>query len=231
MKLTKEQIEELKGCVGSDAELVQFLSRLMFNYGGGEVLPFENIKHFLKITNSVIDDTLTVYIDTVRMLRLVGRSEIELLDLDLESTIALHDKTFKEYGVEITEKKNSEYKKSVEQFSDLTGDYKDIRIELISTLDELNEEGSSMNHCIATYHDIITNKHYVGFRVFNKKSGERLTLGCHRTNNTLIFNQLKGWGNSPAKKDSCLSIIEFCKLKSIMLPNNETSDLTPAFYN
>jgi hypothetical protein len=104
---------------------------------------------------------------------------------------------------------------------------------LIRSLKELNHEGARMQHCIATYDDIIIRKQYIGFRVYNKNNGERLTLGCYRpeNSNSLYFNQLKGVGNAPAKKDSCLAIIDFCNKKEITLAESEIFDLLPAFQN
>ena len=126
-----------------------------------------------------------------------------------------------------------EFKKAIAPFVNLSGTYGDIRVELISTIEELNNEGSSMNHCIASYYNYVIEKHYIGFRVFNNKTNERLTLGCVRRQepeeNQLYFNQLKAWGNHPAQKDSCLSIIKFCEQTGIILQETEVLDLLPAF--
>lgn len=231
--ITKEEIEELKTIEPSEQKLIEFIARLNFNYGGGEVLSFEQMKSFLKEgmhkTESI--DMLSMFIDTVRMLKLIGKNTNEVIGLNENAIIELHNKISLEYAGEIDGIKKTEYQKSVNPFKDFSGDYDKIRVELISTLEELNHEGSSMNHCIATYHDIITNKQYVGFRVFNKETNERLTLGCYRQDKQLIFNQLKGYGNSPAQKNSCVAIIEFCKLKNIPIMQNDAFDLMAGFYN
>jgi hypothetical protein len=85
-----------------------------------------------------------------------------------------------------------------------------------------------MNHCIATYANIISEKKYVGFRVFNKENSERLTLGCFRKDNELFFNQLKGNSNMPASKESCQKIIEYCEKNNITINPVSCFDLMPA---
>ena len=66
-----------------------------------------------------------------------------------------------------------------------------------------------MNHCIATYRYIIAEGEYVGFKFFNKKSWERLTLGFSVVDNDLVFNQLKAHSNYPASKESREFVIEY----------------------
>jgi len=234
MIISPKEIEELKIIEPVEKDLREFLAKLHFNYGGGEVLSFEHIKSFLKEGMHKVEsaDMLSIFIDTVRTLKLTNQNINQVIGLDAKSIVDLHDKITAEYvNGELDDLKDSQYKKAVAPFLDFTGDYENIRIELISTLEELNTEGSSMNHCIATYHDIITNKQYVGFRVFNKETNERLTLGCYRQDNQLIFNQLKGSWNSPAQKSSCLAIVNFCKLKKIPILTNDAFDLMPAFTN
>lgn len=226
--ITPEELEVLRW-LASEEEIKRFFSQLNYNYGDGEVLDFKQIESFFKtgLYKKTEKDALTLFIDTIRMLRLFDRNEDEILGLDFDSVLNLHNELSYDYSA--PELRKAEYEKSVAQFIDLSGDYDNIKVELIATLEELNKEGSSMNHCIASYHDIIINKHYIGFRVFNKKTNERLTLGCQRLNNNLYFNQLKGWGNRPAKKDSCTSVIEFCNLKKIIIPKGDVYDLMPAF--
>jgi hypothetical protein len=225
-----EQIEILKQFASED-EIEKFFLRLNYNYGGGEVLNFKQIESFFKrdMHKNTNTDILTVFIDTIRILRLVDKNEDEILGLDETSVMSLHDKLSSEYVGAVDKVKSAEYEKAVTPFNNLTGDYGNVKIELIRSLKELNHEGASMRHCIATYDDIIIRKQYVGFRVYNKNNGERLTLGCYRGNNSneLFFNQLKGLGNYPAKKDSCLAIIEFCNEKGIKIPDSEVFDLLP----
>jgi len=223
-----EELEILK-TLATEQEIEDFFNTLNYNFGDGEVLNSKQIESFFK---SNMQKNLSLFIDTIRMLRLTGRNEDEIIGLNSDEVINLHDEIQSEYKGSVDELKKSEYIKSVAPFVDFTGDYGKIRIELIATLDELNSEGLDMNHCIATYHDIIINKQYVGFRVFNLETEERLTLGCYRLDdNSLIFNQLKGWGNSRARKDSCLSTIEFCNNKKILMSPRESVDLMPAIFN
>jgi|ERR1035437_547767 hypothetical protein len=228
--ITPEELEALRWLASED-ELKRFFFQLNYNFGDGEVLNYKQIESFFKnkIHKKTEEDMLTLFVDTIRMLHLVGRNKDEILGLDSDGVIFLHDELSDDYAGEVDDLKKVEYEKSVAPFVDLSGDYDDIKVELIATLDELNKEGSSMNHCIASYHDIIINKHYIGFRIFNKKTNERLTLGCQRLDNKLYFNQLKGWGNNQARKDSCISVIDFCNSKKIMIPQGDVYDLMPAF--
>lgn len=229
-KISSEQIDILKQ-FSNEKEIEMFFSKLNFNYGDGEVLNFNQIESFFMAGMHKMNekDALSYFVDTIRMLRLLNEDEDGIIGLDFENIFNLHNQLVSTYQGSIDEIKKSEYVKSVSPFINLNGVYRNIRIELISTLDELNEEGSSMNHCIASYHDIIINKQYVGFRVFNLESEERLTLGCHRNGNNLFFNQLKGNSNYPAEKDSCLTVLDFCKEKGIKILESEFHDLLPAF--
>jgi len=228
-----EELEILKTLATED-EIEKFFFQLNYNFGDGEVLNSKQIESFFKANmhKNTEEDMLSLFVDTIRMLRITGRNEDEIIGLNSDEVIYLHDEIQSNYKGSVDELKKTEYIKSVAPFVDFTGDYGKVRIELIATLDELNSEGLDMNHCIATYHDIIINKQYIGFRVFNIETEERLTLGCYRLDdNSLIFNQLKGWGNSRAGKDSCLSIIEFCNNKKILMSPRESVDLMPAIFN
>lgn len=230
--ITEEQVAILKE-YATEEQIERFFSRLNYNYGGGEVLNFPQIESFFKgdMHKNTSTDILTVFIDTIRILRLVDRKEEEILGLDETSVMSLHDTLSSEYGKTVDSAKSAEYEKAVAPFQNLTGNYGKIKVELIRSLKELMHEGSRMKHCIATYDDIIIRKQYIGFRIYNKNNGERLTLGCYRAENSneLYFNQLKGPGNYPAKKDSCLAILDFCKEKDIKIPESEVYDLMPAF--
>ena len=232
LKVVQPEEFEILKTLATEEEIKKFFNELNYNYGDGEVLNFKQIESFFEnnIHKKTEEDMLSLFIDTIRMLRIVGKNEDEIIGLDSDGVIFLHDEISSNYAGEVDELKKSEYIKSVAPFVKLTGVYGKLRIELIATLEELNKEGSSMNHCIATYHDIIINKHYIGFRVFNTENNERLTLGCQRLDNRLFFNQLKGWGNSRAKKDSCSDVIEFCNLNEISIPKNNAYDLMPAFF-
>lgn len=229
--ITKEQMNILRK-FADEEYLVHFFTRLNFNFGGGEVLSFKQINSYFEndLHKNSNTDMLTVFIDTIRVLRLLKQDEDDILGLKDTEVMILHDKLNSEYSGTVDEVKAAEYEKSMIPFIPLTGDFKNIRVELIKTLKELNHEGSRMQHCIATYSDIMIRKQYVGFRIYNKASGERLTLGCFRDDsNKLYFNQLKGVGNYPAKSDSCKMIIDFCEQKNITLMHQEVHDLMPAF--
>ncbi len=237
-KITPDQIEILKQ-FSTEEDIEKFFLRLNCNFGDGEILSFEQIQSFF--TQGMNEpsvsgkDYLTIYVDTVRMLKIYGRDENEILNLNKYSVEILHNKLVSEFKTDgsLDKKLAEEFKKAVAPFVKLSGAYGDIRIELIATIDELNHEGSTMNHCIASYYNYVIEKHYIGFRVFNDKTNERLTLGCVRRQESekhqLYFNQLKAYGNHPAQKDSCLSIIKFCAQNGIILHESEVSDLLPAF--
>lgn len=237
-KITPEQVEKIKP-YSTEEDIEKFFFRLNYNFGDGEVLSFEQIQSFFAQGMNELSvsgkDWLTIYVDTVRMLKLYNKDVNEMLNLNKYSIEILHNKLVSEFTTDgsVNEKIAKEFKKAVAQFADLSGVYGGIRVELIATIEELNNEGSTMNHCIASYYNYVIEKHYIGFRVFNDKTNERLTLGCVRAQNSkgcqLYFNQLKAYGNHPAKKDSCLSIIEFCKQKGVIIPESEIFDLLPAF--
>ena len=236
--ITPDQIEILKE-FASEEDIEKFFLRLNYNFGDGEILSFEQIESFFAqgMNEPSISgkDWLTLYVDTVRMLKLYKKDVNEILNLNKYSVEIFHNKLVSKFKTDgsLDKKIAEEFKKAVAPFVNLSGTYGNIRVELISTIEELNNEGSSINHCIASYYNYVIEKHYIGFRVFNDKTKERLTLGCVRRQepeeNQLYFNQLKAWGNHPAGKDSCLSIIKFCEQTGIKLQETEIFDLLPAF--
>ncbi len=237
-KITPEQVEKLKP-YSSEEDIEKFFFKLNYNFGDGEVLSFEQIQSFfaqgMNEPSVSGKDWLTMYVDTVRMLKLYKKDINEILNINKYSVEILHNKLVSEFKTDgfLDKKIAKEFKKAVTPFVNLSGTYGDIRVELIATIEELNNEGSTMNHCIASYYNYVIEKHYIGFRVFNDKTNERLTLGCVRTQTTedynLIFNQLKAWGNHPAQKDSCLSVIDFCNKNQILIQESDVFDLLPAF--
>lgn len=223
--LDKNQLEELRTLVTTDEFLLNFFKRLSTQFGDGEVLPYAHIKNYLENelykTGDVPMDTMSIYIDTYRILNMLNGSAEDLLKTkNIGQLIILHD-SFKSDKLKtlMDEKSNEAYTKAVEPFIKLTQCTEDLVVELIATMDELNYEGSFMNHCIATYFMIIINKNYVGFRVMNTNIPERLTLGCIRNGEKLIFNQLKGNGNRPASKESRDLVIEYCNKNNIIIPD------------
>lgn len=233
--LTPEQLDSLKETV-SDAELERFFHHLHYNFGDGPVLTFKQIKAFLEsgLYASQEIDSLQLYIDIVRMARMLPAEEsAPFLDYASICTSAeklkeVHDELITKHKPTVDDKLAELYAQAVQPYQHMTEVCGDIRVELIATLAELNHEGSFMNHCIATYYNIVINKQYVGFRVINTKNDTRLTLGCIRHDDKLYFNQLKGWGNSPADKDNCLQVIEYCKKHDIAITEHHVHDLMPA---
>ncbi len=232
-KITPEQVEKIKS-YSTEEDIEKFFLKLNYNFGDGEILSFEQIESFfaqgMNEPSVSGKDYLTIYVDTIRMLKLYKKDVNEILNLNKYSVEILHNKLISEYKTDgsFDKKISKEFIESVAPFVNLSGTCGDVRVELISTIEELNNEGSTMNHCIASYYNYVIEKHYIGFRVFNDKINERLTLGCVRKDSQLFFNQLKGVGNFPAKKDSCLAIIDFCKKKNILIPDSEVYDLLPA---
>jgi hypothetical protein len=233
--LSKEQIESLtKYCSQGDLEKSFFY--LHYNFGDGQVLTFEQIEAFLKsglFTNPVM---LQTFIDIIRMSSLLEETEAApYKDYDAiceseEKLTTVHDELITKHKPVIDAKLAEQYLEAMVPYQKfIKEDFEHITVELISTLNELNHEGSFMNHCIATYYNIVINKQYVGFRITNNSNQARLTLGCIRHNDDLYFNQLKGWGNHPADKDSCVQVIKFCKKHHIQITEPHIHDLTPAF--
>lgn len=233
--LSKEQIETLtKYC--SEADLEKFFFHLHFNFGDGQVLTFEQIEAFLKSGLYVNPEMLQMFIDITRMSLLLPETEAapyknydEICQSE-EKLVSVHDELITHHKPVIDAKLAEKYIEAMTPYQNfLKEDFEDITVELIATLDELNHEGSFMNHCIATYYNIVINKQYVGFRITNNTNEARLTLGCIRHNDDLYFNQLKGWGNHPADKESCIQVIKFCKKHHILITEPHIHDLTPAF--
>src|ERR1035437_2160668 len=162
--LDKTQLEELRKLVNNDELILNFFKRLSTQYGDGEVLPYAHIKNYLEKelykTGDVPMDTMSIYIDTYRILNMLNDSAEDLFDVNnIGGLIVLHD-SFKSDKLKtlMDEKSNEAYVKAVEPFVKLSQTTKDLTVELIATMDELNHEGSFMNHCIATYFMIIINK-------------------------------------------------------------------------
>lgn len=216
--ITEDQLKELRK-IANDSDIETFFDILNSQFGDGEVLNFTHIKNIFQkgsLENSL--DMLGIYVDTYRMFKLLRQNENQLLLCDtIEEVNKLHDDLSKQFKVELENTQKDLYLKAVEPFKKLTKQFENIEVELIATADELKEEGSVMNHCIATYVFIVMNKKYIGFRVKNNVNNERLTLGCMRDGDKLIFNQLKGWGNRPASKKSCEMIIDYCNANKILI--------------
>jgi hypothetical protein len=214
----------------------KFYNRLLNNFGENP-LSFPRIEVFFQsgLHKSQNNDLLQIFIDTVRMLKLLGRgSNDEIRGLNEVQIRDLHDKLISEFGneTEVNEVRARLFSEATEPFKYLTtilseDDY--IKAELIETLKELNDEGSGMNHCIASYFQYIIDKNYIALRIYNLDIEERLTLGLYRKNDELFFNQLKGYGNTPATKESCLAVVDWCNENRITILPTELNDFMPIF--
>jgi hypothetical protein len=231
-ELSKEQHDELSS-MSDEKTVVSFLSRLNTNYGGGEVLKYEHMFDIFTKKYYIEDDKwLTIYVDTVRMLRLISEGEFYVLSsINYLGLRRLHNALAKQ--IKIDEALAPIYVNEVSQHSELNqtisgGGFK-TRFELIATIEELKEEGSSMEHCIASYANIIASGHYIAFRVFEEETNGRFTLGLYKNAEGfgLSFDQLKGTGNSPANVQTCLATVEFCTKNGIRVSPEMDYDLFP----
>lgn len=217
-KITQEQYDELLA-MAPETNVLIFFKTLMFSFGDGEVLPFVIMKHFFETKSN----NITLYVDTYRMLMILERPFSDMLAANNEAEIqALHDQLQVEYKPQIDAEIAKRFTSAVAPFSRLSGTFRECSFELISTLEELNAEGKDMNHCIASYYNIIINRQYIGLRFRNQKTSERLTLGLIRSSETqLVFNQLKAWGNYPASLESRQVVYDFCRVNGIQCDPNE----------
>jgi hypothetical protein len=233
--LSKEQLGKLNE-YAKDSDLEKFFLNLHFNFGDGQVLNYEQIEAFVKSGLCNDHESLQFFVDIVRMSSLLEEVESQPyknyndICSSKENLKNVHDELISHHKPVIDSKLAEQYLSAMVPYNHLKKEeFEHITVELISTLDELNHEGSFMNHCIATYFNIVINEQYVGFRVTNNNNEARLTLGCIRHNNELYFNQLKGWGNNPADKDSCIQVVKFCKKHHIHITEGHIHDLLPAF--
>lgn len=101
-----------------------------------------------------------------------------------------------------------------------TNSYSYLRVEVIESLLELQQEAKAMDHCVRKYFLDITNGKYIVFRVLNTITKERLTMGCFiGTKFNLRFDQLKGFDNKAASLEIRPLIREYCKSNNITIPN------------
>ena len=142
------------------------------------------------------------YIDTYRTLKIMNQDTDTLLSVEKENLLGFHLKLVKNFKADSDFYLEQRFEKQVDNYNHLSCDEENYKIELIQDIKQLDWEGKYMNHCIATYRYIIAEGEYVGFKFFNKKSWERLTLGFSVVDNNLVFNQLKAHSNYPASKES-----------------------------
>lgn len=228
-KLSTEQYNKLLSLTNEEW-LDSFLFTLATKYGGGEILNYE---HMLDIFTKKYYEAgeigwLTLYVDTVRMMRFAGKNDV--LDVaDISELRILHDELSKDFSID--KMLAPLYLKAVKPFLKLSqsifGKGYNARFELIKTVDELQHEGDSMEHCIASYANYVASGNYIAFRVFEDDTNGRFTLGLHREGTDLFFDQLKGSRNYPASVPACLAALEFCNKNGIPVAVEHNNDLFP----
>jgi hypothetical protein len=245
MKLTHELSRKefnVLAAMSDGKTVTSFMERLNTNYGGGEVLAYEHIYDiFSKQYYKEQGDWLTIYIDTIRMIELMGENKFIIIDAENFAKVKkVHDAISKK--IQIEEAIIPLYSTAVKKYQGLndivTGEGFSARFELIKTVEELNKEGSSMDHCIASYANFIASGNYIGLRVFEDTTRGRFTLGIHcipgeavssehKGEFVLSFDQLKGARNTPANVPACLAVVEFCKKNGIRVSVKDDYDLFP----
>lgn len=194
--------------------LNSFFKYLYNNFGEGQILPDEHIENIIKkelytINNSILVD---YYIDTYRIIELMGQdTNILINEIEREDLLGFHHKLVRDFKADSDSILENKFENQIKPFEKYSFENDEYKVEPIKTVKELDWEGKYMNHCIASYRNIIATGEYVGFKFFNKNSWERLTLGCHLRNGKLIFNQLKAHSNYPASDESRKFAIEYCK--------------------
>ena len=185
----------------SKIEVEIFFDYLNNNFGDGEVLPAKHIENIFE--RKLNHETLVeYYIDTYRTLKIMNQDTETLLNVEKENLLGFHHILIKDFKADSDFYLEQKFEKQVYNYNHLSCDEENYKIELIQDIKQLDWEGKYMNHCIATYRYIIAEGEYVGFKFFNKKSWERLTLGFAVVDNNLVFNQLKAHSNYPASKES-----------------------------
>jgi len=192
----------------SKIEVEIFFDYLNNNFGDGEILPAKHIENIFE--RKINHETLVeYYIDTYRTLKIMNHDTDALLSVEKENLLGFHLKLVKDFKVDSDFYLEQKFEKQVDNYNHLSCDEENYKIELIQNIKQLDWEGKYMNHCIATYRYIISEGEYVGFKFFNKKSWERLTLGLSVVDNNLVFNQLKAHSNYPASKESREFVVDY----------------------
>ena len=144
-----------------------------------------------------------------KVLKIMNQDTDTLLSVEKENLLGFHLKLVRDFKVDSDFYLEQKFEKQVDKYNHLFCDEENYKIELIQNIKQLDCEGKYMNHCIATYRYIISEGEYVGFKFFNKKSWERLTLGLSVVDNNLVFNQLKAHSNYPASKESREFVVDY----------------------
>lgn len=230
-KLSTEQYNKLLSFTNEEW-LDSFLFTVSMKYGAGEVMSYE---HMLDIFTKKYSEAgeigwLTMYVDTIRMLKLAEKDATLIFEpKNIEELIKLHDELSKNFSID--KMLVPLYLKAVKPFLKLSqsvsGQGYNTRFELIKTVDELQHEGDSMEHCIASYANYVASGNYIAFRVFEDDTNGRFTLGLHREGSELLFDQLKGTRNHPASVPACQATLEFCNKNGISVAVEHNNDLFP----
>lgn len=240
--ITQEQLNQLREIKGFKDDDISFFYKLLeYNSVPKDSLPFNHVLNLFKKElfsvkvfkglEKAEENYLGIYLDAYRTLGLLNRDEDLLIDIEKDDLKNYHDELSKEFKSEASESVIDSYNNSVEPFKEYNFENEDYKVGLIESVDELDWEGKYMNHCIATYRHIVAGGRYIGFKFFNKKSWERLTLGFTRDNDTLVFDQLKAHSNYPATKESCEMALDFCEKNGIFADPNNHYDLKSLIEN
>lgn len=90
------------------------------------------------------------------------------------------------------------------------------QFELITNVDELIKEGNEMAHCALTYAPDILNDEYLIYKVTDRFSKERVTLGVRKNDWAMELDQVRGLSNTkPSDRilNTCFDFIKHIKQK------------------
>ena len=90
-----------------------------------------------------------------------------LLSVEKENLLGYHLELVRNFKADSDFYLEQKFQQQVDNYSYLSCDEENYKIELIQDIKQLDWEGKYMNHCIATYRYIIAEGEYVGFKFFN----------------------------------------------------------------
>jgi len=231
--LKKNEIEELIQKY-STSKVYNLLNQILSkNYNNDINLSYKNIEHILKNSfekvknlNSYSNDFLTIYLDTIRVIDLLGLKEKTIFKCkDFISLKEMHDDYSARFNSMKDIKKAELYSSSVKEFLGLNCTIGDVEFEVVSTSERLNLEGLKMQHCIYTYLNRICEKRYLAINATHLITKEMATAGFVRNGSKLNLEQLKGFYNSRATEEMIMCVIEFCNKKDCIKMGNSIYDL------
>lgn len=200
----------------------------LFSYIGEDCdLPKKHLCNIIdkNITSNYSNVLVQYYIDSYRILEMKNSDTDDLLNVDNSTLLQYHQNLSNNFKIDKNKFYNENLKKNKEKYNHLLNFYtNEYEIEIISSVEELEWEGKYMNHCIASYINIILNEKYIAFRFLNRTNFERLTLGCKIIGNNIFFEQLKAHSNYSASEYSKDLIKKHCEEKGIII-NNFAYDL------